>query len=314
MPGSRSTHCVYLMTGQQAIDTVMETTRSGAAGQTTVSPGDCDVDDNHGTSWCCFIFKRRQAGKVILPPQKPENPTCVAIEEQTGSAEGQAQVGNSQAPIDGNVKKVVTSNGDVEASNSGCTQSVINTTIPPVLPTTTSAQDSSMIDDVPSRDEHLEHTTRTKPPLERDLWQRAYDKLSSDGKNTTWKEYCNLLETTNMKDDKNTERVLGVQVADGVRQSMKAMADKQWVVNLRSKHIKIREQVDRIVQVIQMVSGLGSAVAGLDPLHAGLAWAGICVVLPVNKACLQYTDTHSSSSTTLRRWLRLWMVWRKPPQ
>jgi hypothetical protein len=273
---------VYLMTGQQTIDTVMETTRSGVAGQTTVSPGDCNVDDNHGTSWCCFIFKRRQAGKVILPPQKPENPTCVAIEEQTGSAGGQAQVDNSQAPIDGNVKKVVTGNGDAEASNSGCTQSGINTTIPRVLPTTNSAQDSSMLDDVPSRDEHLGRTTRTEPPLERDLWQRAYDKLSSDGKNTTWKEYCNLLETRNMKDDK-TERVLGVQVADGVRQRMKAMADKEWVVYLGSRPIKIREQLNRIVQAIQTASGLGSAAASLDPLHAGLAWAGICVVLPVTK-------------------------------
>jgi N-terminal domain of NWD NACHT-NTPase len=68
-----------------------------------------------------------------------------------------------------------------------------------------------------------------------------------------------------------------------VRKKLRVMQNKEWFVRWRGKPLfKVRDQVDRIVKVVQFVSGVASQVATLDPLHAGLAWAGVCVILPVS--------------------------------
>jgi hypothetical protein len=184
-----------------------------------------------------------------------------------------------------------------------------------VLPATTLALDSSLApDNMPSRNTEPAPSTNIRGGLQRDLWWDAYEKLGSDEDKKNWKRNYRFIETHLMKElDDNIENSLGMQVDDVVRQRMKTMTNKHWVLHWGSANITIRDQVERIVKVIQAVSGLGSAAASLDPLHAGLAWAGICVLLPVSKPWSNDTDTCSSSKTTQHRWLRLSMVWRKSP-
>ena len=60
-----------------------------------------------------------------------------------------------------------------------------------------------------------------------------------------------------------------------------AMQDRQWKLSLGKKSVEIRAQVDRILQIVIVAKDLGSSLAAMDPVHAGIPWAGVCVILPV---------------------------------
>ena len=59
------------------------------------------------------------------------------------------------------------------------------------------------------------------------------------------------------------------------------MASRQWSIKWKAKSLHVRDQVDRIVKAVQIAQNLGSAAAGLDPIHAGLPWARVCILLQV---------------------------------
>lgn len=48
-----------------------------------------------------------------------------------------------------------------------------------------------------------------------------------------------------------------------------------------SHSIEVREQVDRIIKIVTVAKDFVSSVASLDPIHAGLPWAGVCMLLPL---------------------------------
>jgi hypothetical protein len=146
------------------------------------------------------------------------------------------------------------------------------------------------------------------PPPKRDLWKQAYDQIGSDKDTASlMQEYERIVARTSTTKKKNTpSKVVGVQeqMAVVVEERMQVMTNKQWILQWGQKSIKVRDQVERIIKVIQALSGLGSAAASLDPTHAGLVWAGVCVVLPVSKheltqnshlVCLSYTDRFGSA-------------------
>lgn len=60
------------------------------------------------------------------------------------------------------------------------------------------------------------------------------------------------------------------------------MQRKEWVMKWNGHVFKVREQVTRIVRIMQHVSGLASQAASPNP-QAGLALAGVCVLLPVRE-------------------------------
>ena len=49
---------------------------------------------------------------------------------------------------------------------------------------------------------------------------------------------------------------------------------------LRGKTIVVEEEADRVVKTIVFVKDFVSSGVSVDP-HAALAWAGVCVLLPV---------------------------------
>lgn len=71
------------------------------------------------------------------------------------------------------------------------------------------------------------------------------------------------------------------RMAEVVEMQMTAMKQKQWKVQIGRKPIEVREQVDRIIKIILVAKDFISAAASMDPLHAGLPWAGVCVLLPL---------------------------------
>jgi hypothetical protein len=136
-----------------------------------------------------------------------------------------------------------------------------------------------------------------------DLWERAYDELGADKDNKIWIErYENIVKSIAKDEDIPKHSTVKEQMAAVVRTRMKIMTNRQWVLQWGPKSFNLRQQVDSIVNVIQKVSSIGSQIAILDPSHAGIAWAGICIVLPVRiPLSLVYTDIYSLSSTTRSR-------------
>lgn len=48
---------------------------------------------------------------------------------------------------------------------------------------------------------------------------------------------------------------------------------------LAGKEIILHDKVNMICKSIQALKDMGSQIAGLDPLHAGLPWAGFCLLM-----------------------------------
>ena len=67
-----------------------------------------------------------------------------------------------------------------------------------------------------------------------------------------------------------------------IEKKLAAMNEKQWRVKVCGRSVEVREQVDRIVKVVLVAKDFISPVASIDPVHAGLPFAGVCMLLPVS--------------------------------
>jgi hypothetical protein len=119
-----------------------------------------------------------------------------------------------------------------------------------------------------------------------DLWRDAYTKLREE-KPSLVKDYEDIL-FKNMGKAKPSAFGAEKSMSRIVTQKLEEMKSKEWELRWRGKSVKVREQVDRIVKVVKVFKDLGSTAAPLDPIHAGLPWAGVCVLLSVSKdiSCL----------------------------
>ena len=128
-----------------------------------------------------------------------------------------------------------------------------------------------------------------------DLWQLAYKALSSD------KEKCALTTkyelilksgmgvTADMDIEENVSKILDTK--------KRAMENKQWTFQWRQKPVKVREQIKRIVKIIQIVAPITTSAATTDPVHLGLPIAGVCTLLPVSTKHRQSESLSTESSS-----------------
>ncbi|KAF5563742.1 ankyrin repeat-containing protein [Fusarium phyllophilum] len=74
----------------------------------------------------------------------------------------------------------------------------------------------------------------------------------------------------------STRRVVGddAKMRAIVKIKLDEMQQKEWVVKWHGHVFKVREEVTRIVGIVQKISGFANQTAGLNP-YSGLAWAGV---------------------------------------
>jgi len=72
-----------------------------------------------------------------------------------------------------------------------------------------------------------------------------------------------------------------VEISKFIEARLTAMNDRKWRVRLGEHSIEVREQIDRIIKIILVAQDFVSSVASMDPVHAGLPWAGVCLLLPI---------------------------------
>lgn len=85
--------------------------------------------------------------------------------------------------------------------------------------------------------------------------------------------------TTSLGDEDTSKREKRMSAL--VDKKLAAMNKEQWRFKIGDKAVEVREQVDRIIKVVLVAKDFISSVASIDPIHAGLPWAGVCMLLPV---------------------------------
>ena len=120
-----------------------------------------------------------------------------------------------------------------------------------------------------------------------DLWGRAYNELRERNIDLV-KALEGLFEASSrdrvtLSTSTGSADVVPSQerMAEVVQTQLTAMKQKQWKVQIGNKPIEVREQVDRIVKILIVAKDFVSAAASIDPLHAVLPWAGVCMLLPL---------------------------------
>jgi N-terminal domain of NWD NACHT-NTPase len=72
------------------------------------------------------------------------------------------------------------------------------------------------------------------------------------------------------------------QMSALVQKKLQIMDSKRWRIQLGNKSIGVSEQIDKVITIVLFAKDFVSSAVSADP-HAALAWAGVCVLLPVSR-------------------------------
>ena len=131
----------------------------------------------------------------------------------------------------------------------------------------------------------VQHEAEDQP---HDLWDRAYEVLREDKESRKLMDAYEKILLSELKDDHSFPAV-----AEGtgtsmrrrnmlalVRKKVKAVDDARWKFQLGERTVELKTQVDRIVKAILFAKDFVSSAVSAEP-HAALAWAGVCMLLPL---------------------------------
>ena len=74
-----------------------------------------------------------------------------------------------------------------------------------------------------------------------------------------------------------------------MKMSLETMNERQWRFHLGSTSIAIREQIERIVQVLLKAKDIVQPAVNIDPIHAGFPLMGACILLQVSTVVLWHS-------------------------
>jgi hypothetical protein len=112
------------------------------------------------------------------------------------------------------------------------------------------------------------------------IWETAYSKLKEQEKDLV-KDYEKIL---NSSADFPSDLPADHRMWYVAQMQFRIWNNKQWKIRLPftdKKTIAVRDLAPKIAKVFQSVTTLGSVAASVDPIHAGIPFAGICVLLQV---------------------------------
>lgn len=141
----------------------------------------------------------------------------------------------------------------------------------------------------PSREQRRSEMTVAKrnPSAGKGLWLEAYDELRGRNDDLV-SAFEKILASSSASEaltpsskDKEQHVPTEAQLNDLVNDKLSYMNERQWRISLGNKSIEVRTQVDRILKIVTVAKDFGSSLASLDPIHAGLPWAGVCLLLRV---------------------------------
>ena len=119
--------------------------------------------------------------------------------------------------------------------------------------------------------------------IPRDLWDEAYKALrGTDGKLVEQYEETIMRES---QEDTHLEPVGSLarqeQLSSIVTRRLDSIEKDQKSFVVAGKTVALHEQFNKIVRIIMFARNFVSQAVSAEP-HAALAWAGVCVLLPVS--------------------------------
>lgn len=109
------------------------------------------------------------------------------------------------------------------------------------------------------------------------LWEQAWHKAHRDAPKLM-DDYTTVAKEAGYH---TSHAPFNEEIPAVLENRVNAMRSKQWKFTIGKKTIKVRDQVDKIIKMVQLFKDAGAAAAQADPIHAGLPWAGVCLLLPV---------------------------------
>ena len=94
----------------------------------------------------------------------------------------------------------------------------------------------------------------------------------------------------------NDPKALQERIAEILTANLKRILDRQWRIKWRARNVPVRRLLDGVIKCLQSLKDVGSTAAGLDPLHPGLPWAVVCVLLPL---ALNFSNQEEAAKTGL---------------
>lgn len=117
-------------------------------------------------------------------------------------------------------------------------------------------------------------------------WSRALEQLRKE-KPRLYDSFEFLRpETSDLSND--PEKVAS-KLFDVVEKKRLQLESRRWTLpfKIRGRTKSIKSSLDTLFKCIQAVKDVGSAAASLDPIHAGIPWACVSVVLDVRCSLLR---------------------------
>lgn len=108
------------------------------------------------------------------------------------------------------------------------------------------------------------------PKLGKITLDRVLDNLTEEQRKTIRGNSCQ-----NATDLSNTLDVALINA----QQLKQLCVSKRWTLSVGTHAISSKEKADKVIAFIDKFKEIGSAAASADPVHAGLPWAGVCVIL-----------------------------------
>jgi len=130
------------------------------------------------------------------------------------------------------------------------------------------------------------HTAVEDQP--KDLWNRAYKLLREDESNIRLLEPYEKVLLSELQ-DVDVSRIQSTywkgydreqQLSALITKKLQVVDKARWRFNMGNETIEFKAQIDRIVKAVLYAKDAVSSALNSDP-HAALAWAGVCVLLPV---------------------------------
>ena len=72
------------------------------------------------------------------------------------------------------------------------------------------------------------------------------------------------------------------EACDKAKELQARSAMKRWSWTYRGRQVYVQDQADKLVRFIDKFKAVGDAAASIDPVHAGLPWAGVRSILEVS--------------------------------
>ncbi|KAH6689768.1 hypothetical protein F5X68DRAFT_260368 [Plectosphaerella plurivora] len=107
------------------------------------------------------------------------------------------------------------------------------------------------------------------PRINSDKWAVAHERLSAED------QKC--FDVTAMS-DRSPQDVLSDVLAAANKKKDECMK-KRWKVTVKGRTIILRDVLEKITVWVSKFKDIGSSIASLDPIAAGLPWAAVCFIL-----------------------------------